>query len=279
MCSRTPERERDVREETRRPSRQRSASQPVTGLDDKTFLSLEVGNDRLAGTAVVCHRLTAPGGGFYGGAALALACSMMEYATGQPTVWCTTQLVSRATLDDVVDLRVLRVIAGRQSTQLRITATVDGRELFTAFGATGRGDPRLNKTFTARLEANPPEESPPVQWFFNSDPEHTYFGVVEFREATVVARIGCEAPPRTFWVRFEGAPTWTAARLAFVADLASTGVIEAANKAAPRKVVWPQPRQHTATWFNFPQRVDSARTPSRSNPFRLRTGHSATMGS
>ena len=39
-------------------------------------------------------------------------------------------------------------------------------------------------------------------------------------------------PARTFWVRFKGAPTWTAARLAFVADLASTGVIEAANKAA-----------------------------------------------
>ena len=112
----------------------------------------------------MCHRLTAPGGGFYGGAALALACSMMEYATGQPTVWCTTQLVSRATLDDVVDLRVARalLLAG-QSTQLRITATVDGRELFTAFGATGRGDPRLNKTFTARLEVNASRREPTRQ--------------------------------------------------------------------------------------------------------------------
>lgn len=204
----------------------------MTGLDDKTFLSLELGDDRLSGIAVVCHRLTAPGGGFYGGAALALACSMMEYATDLPTVWCTAQLVSRATLDDVVDLRS-SVIAGRQTTQLRITATVSGRELFTACGATGAGDPRLSKTFVAMLTVSAPEESPPVKWFFNTDPEHTYFGVVEFREATVLARAGCEPPARAFWVRFKDAPTWTAARLAFVADLASTGIVQAANKAVP----------------------------------------------
>ena len=34
-------------------------------------------------------------------------------------------------------------------------------------------------------------------------------------------------------MRFGGAPTWTAARLAFVADLASTGIAQAVNKVVP----------------------------------------------
>lgn len=204
------------------------------GSIDNTFFSLELGKDRQSGSAVVCHRLMAPGGRLYGGAALALACLMMESATDRATTWCTAQLVGQASLDDVVELQVQEIIAGRQTVQLRVSALVGDRELFTACGATGgAGNHELNGTFVSMPKVSAVADSPPVRWYFDTDPEHTYFGVVEFREASVAPKSGVESPMRALWVRFEGAPSWTAARLAFVADLASTGIVQAANKMAP----------------------------------------------
>ncbi len=46
-----------------------------------------------------------PRGSFYGGAGLALACAMMEHATGRDAVWCTVQFASGARFGDHLELR------------------------------------------------------------------------------------------------------------------------------------------------------------------------------
>src|SRR5438874_11462284 len=98
---------------------------------DQSFLDLVVDGTRDASVEVT-YKLMSPRGSFYGGAGLAIACAMMEQSTERTAVWCTVQFVSGATLGDRLDVRANVVAHGHRTSQVRVSAYTDGREVFTA---------------------------------------------------------------------------------------------------------------------------------------------------
>ena len=101
---------------------------------DRAFLGLVVDGSGLDGGIEITDKLMSPRGSFYGGAGLALACAMMEQATGRDAVWCTVQFASGAAHGDELQLHSDVVAHGHRTSQVRVTARVDGREVFTSVG-------------------------------------------------------------------------------------------------------------------------------------------------
>jgi len=79
-------------------------------------------------------------GALFGGAALGTAIEIMERLTGRPLVWATAQFLEFARPPSIVDLEALEVVRGHKSSQVRVFARVDGKEIFTVVGAVGSRD-------------------------------------------------------------------------------------------------------------------------------------------
>ena len=77
-------------------------------------------------------------GRLFGGAGLAICVAALEATTGRNALWVTTQFVGNADIGDRFDCHVEVLAAGYNTTQSRVTATVDGMIVFTALGATAR---------------------------------------------------------------------------------------------------------------------------------------------
>jgi acyl-CoA thioesterase len=203
---------------------------------DRGFLGLAV-DDRGVGAVEVTYKLMSPRGSFYGGAGLAIACAMMEHATTRSTVWCTVQFVSGAEHGDRLEFRTDVVAHGHRTSQVRVTGSVDGRELLTAVGATGAAGDRITQTFAAMPPVSPVDECAPVPWSFASeasDASTTHFGVTEIREAVVHAGTeGSTTPSMALWARLDGAPAWSPALLSYVADIVPMSIHRALGTRRP----------------------------------------------
>jgi acyl-CoA thioesterase len=203
-------------------------------VNDAEFLGLEFDDAGLDGSAVVTHRLMSPRGAFYGGAGLALACLMMERATGRPTVWCTTQFVSGAAHGDRLAFHADVAAHGHRTSQVRVTARHDGREVFTAVGATGAPGTRTTETFAPAPSVSPIDDSPPVSLAVGVDPATTHFASTDLREAVVKGGAeGMSAPSMALWVRVPGRPSWSPAMLGFVADVVPMAIHRALGRRQP----------------------------------------------
>ena len=77
-------------------------------------------------------------GSLFGGCGLGAAIEVLERVTGRPLVWATAQYLEFARPPDVVELAVEEVVRGHSSSQARVLARVDGREIFTVLAALGR---------------------------------------------------------------------------------------------------------------------------------------------
>jgi acyl-CoA thioesterase len=187
---------------------------------DAEFLGLELYDDGLAGSAVVTHRLMSPRGAFYGGAGLAFACTMMERATERSTVWCTVQFVNGAALGDRLELHTEVVAHGHRTSQARVVARHEGREVFSAIGATGAAGTRVSETFATMPTVSKVEQSAAIAWDFGVDPAMTHFATTELREAVIKgATEGSTAPSMALWLRMHERRSWSPTMLAFVADI------------------------------------------------------------
>jgi acyl-CoA thioesterase len=198
---------------------------------DRRFFALNVTEPGHA-SVVIPKRLLAPGGRLYGGSILALSFAMMEQHSKRPAVWCAAQMVSPAKPKELLMLSCSESRSGRRTAQLRVVATMSDREVFCAVGSTGTRTPHASTTFAAMPAVSPPEDSPPPQWNFDPDPDHTYFGQIDLREASVMSIPGVVSPAMALWARIPRLPTWSAPKLAYVADLASTAIAQAAERAA-----------------------------------------------
>jgi acyl-CoA thioesterase len=199
---------------------------------DAAFLGLD--DDGRDGAVTVTHRLMSPRGSFYGGAGLALACTMMEHATGRSTVWCTVQFVRGAAHHDRLTLHTDVVAHGHRTSQVRVTARLDGEEVFTAVGATGAAGARFTGTFATMPDVSPVDECPPTAWDFGVDPDTTHFGTTEMREAVVRGGTeGAAQPSMALWARVDAAPVWSPALLAFVADVVPMSIHRALGTRQP----------------------------------------------
>lgn len=196
---------------------------------DARLLGLEPSGDRLR--FVLQPHLCRPDGMLYGGTALAAALAAMEVVTGRPALWASTQLVSTAAMDDVVEVDVEPLARGHYVDQVRVTALVGGEVLFAAVGstATGRRD-GLHGLGVTMPAVTSPEDSPArvgTNRWGNEPGGPGHHQILEMRTADLLD--GEAAGRKAMWVRMVDEPTTTAAKLGFLADMVPLAICDAAG--------------------------------------------------
>jgi acyl-CoA thioesterase len=205
-----------------------------SSTDDQEFLGLTLDASGLDGWVDVTYKLMSPRGTFYGGAGLAVACAMMEHVTQRNAVWCTAQFASGAGHGDRLELHTEVVAHGHRTSQVRVTARVEGREVFTSVGSVGTAGGRSSRTFAAMPSVGPPEASARHSWPAEFDREKTHFATTELREAVVHGGTeGSATPSMALWARIDGTPAWTPALLAYVADVVPMSMHRALGTRRP----------------------------------------------
>ncbi|TRW16870.1 acyl-CoA thioesterase domain-containing protein [Glacieibacterium frigidum] len=94
----------------------------------------------------------------FGGAGLAAAVAALEAVTGRPTVWAAAQYLSYARPPSVLDLDVVVPVAGKHSSQARVTGHVEDTEILTVNAALGSRPQALVAGWAAMPAAPPPDE-------------------------------------------------------------------------------------------------------------------------
>jgi acyl-CoA thioesterase-2 len=168
-------------------------------------------------------------GRLFGGAGLAISVAALEATTGRNALWVTTQFVGSADIGDRFDCHVEVLAAGYNTTQGRVTATVDGKIVFAALGATARA---RDDAFGADLGEMPrvvgpdecapwtPEFPIPVETIAARGP----FATAEFREAKT------ETGAVVLWARMHGM-LQDRLTLAYLGDFVPSAVLRAAGRS------------------------------------------------
>ena len=86
---------------------------------------------------------------------------VLEHVTGRPLIWATAQYLEFARPSDVVELEVTEVVRGHATSQARVLARVDGREIFTVVGAAGRRELPWAGEWAVRPDVPGPDASRP----------------------------------------------------------------------------------------------------------------------
>jgi acyl-CoA thioesterase len=193
------------------------------------FLGLEVGASGLDATVVVTDALANPRGTFYGGAAVAVVVALMEAVTERPPLWTTVQFVSTPVRGDRVDLHVDVLAHGARMSQLRVTASKDGAEVFTAFAASGVARDDTVIAFEHMPVVPPPLACEPAVLDVVGDVARSYFAAVDRRVAAEPDALRDTGTHAAFWVRVPGMVV-TAPLLGYFGDVAALGVFRALGR-------------------------------------------------
>jgi acyl-CoA thioesterase len=168
--------------------------------------------------------LTRHDGKLYGGAGIAVMVATMEAETGRDALWTTVQYAGTADLGQRIDCHTEVLASGRRTSQVRMTAVVDGRVVLAAVGATGasRIGP-VEAQIPVMPEVPPPQEC--VGWEptgpgHDGDEPTSWFQIAEMRHVPEAAAI---------WSRMRNG-VQTRATLAFLADMVPSSVVRAAGK-------------------------------------------------
>jgi len=199
-------------------------------MDMTTFLGIEALGQRRYRVPVT-NQLVTPGKFLYGGCGLAAAIQAMEIETGRPLAWATAQFASYASPGDVLELDVEIVAAGRNITQARVRATVEGREVLLAMGALGHGS-HTEGIFEAMPETPAPRDCPRRE--SPAAVADTLFALLEIRLAAGRGWKDLDGTPgasrSSFWVRLPGHTSPTAATLGIVGDGVANGILEVTGR-------------------------------------------------
>ena len=194
------------------PTPRRLVDERFLGLDDEGF--------------VVAPHLSRFDRRLYGGTAIAVSLAAIERATDRDAVWATTQFTSTALTGARIHVRPEVLKAGRRTSQVQVTATDDAGEIvFVALGAAAdpkpdglTGTPEHMPTVTppedGKLTFTPSGPMADVGWHLAS----------ELRTAKVLDHSDQAAGRIALWTRMVDGDPWTAARLAFVADMVPVSV-------------------------------------------------------
>ena len=165
--------------------------------------------------------LTRPDAKLYGGTGAAVTVAVIEAETARDTLWSTVQFVGSADLGERIDCHVEVLAAGRRTSQVRVTATVEERIVLAAIGATGAPREGAIEAHMPTMPAVPsPEECD--GWGGHRGHEQLarrtgWLEVAELRQATESG---------TMWARSRSG-TLTRATIAFLADMVPTSVVRA----------------------------------------------------
>jgi acyl-CoA thioesterase len=103
-----------------------------------TFYGLEPVDEPRRWRMPVVRGLCSGFGALFGGCALGASIEILERVTQRPLVWATAQYLEFVRPPSVVDFEVTEVVRGHASSQARVLARVDEREIFTVVAALGR---------------------------------------------------------------------------------------------------------------------------------------------
>lgn len=192
---------------------------------DERFLGVEDGGEPGRWSFVIGSHLARFDRRLYGGAAIAVSLAAVERVTGRAAVWTTTQFSSTAPMGARVDVHAEVLAAGRRTSQVRVTATHEGDVVFSALGAAADAKPDgLTGTSERMPTVRPPDGGRPA---FAPTGDHAEVGwhtVAELRTAPIVEHPDSGAGRLCLWTRLRDEEPWTAARLAFVADMVPVSV-------------------------------------------------------
>ena len=133
-------------------------------MDALEFYGLVPSEDPRRWRLPVVPNLSSGNGSLFGGAALGASIEALERVTGRPLVWATAQYLAFARPPDVVELEVDEVARGHRSSQARVLARVDGREIFTVVGALGQRELAWSGSWAVRPDV-PSVAASPVRPF------------------------------------------------------------------------------------------------------------------
>lgn len=198
-----------------------------TALDAR-FLGLEDAGAPGRTSFVVDAHLARFDRRLYGGAAIAVSLAAIERATGRGAIWATTQFSSTVPVGTRLDVLAEVLAAGRRTSQVRVTGSAGGEVIFASLGAAADPKPDgLTGTPERRPTVRPPSESRPA---FSPPPGHEHNDRVgwhlaaDLRSTPIVEHPDGADGRLCLWVKMRDGELWTAARLAFVADMVPVSV-------------------------------------------------------
>jgi acyl-CoA thioesterase len=174
-------------------------------------------------------------GKLFGGTAIAVAVALAEVETARPSLWTTVQFIAGdTTLGDRFRCTTEVLAEGRSAAQVRVTAHVDGREVFCALGATAHRKPeRVEATFERFPSVPAPEVAAPFQLpipaALRAEASKALRNI-EMRSAPPLEGSPAPATHLTLWARVPGHPA-TPAVMAYLADMVPLSIARAARRA------------------------------------------------
>jgi acyl-CoA thioesterase len=200
-------------------------------MDALEFYGLVPSEDPRRWRLPVVPSLCSGNGSLFGGAALGASIEALQRVTGRPLVWATAQYLAFARPPHVVELEVDEVARGHRSSQVRVLARVDGREIFTVVGALGQRELAWSGSWALRPEV-PSVAASPVR----PSPQHQRGTIGERLDLRVANARPMETLDGTpgdgrsaLWARLPGIPA-TASALAVVADYVPFGIAQALGR-------------------------------------------------
>jgi acyl-CoA thioesterase len=138
-------------------------------MDSRTFLDLRRSHNPYRWSLPVVPSLCTMGGFLFGGCGLGAAISAMEQTSGRECVWATSQYLSYAKPDEVMDIDVTLAVAGHQITQARAVCHVGNREILTVNAALGHREFAAAGQWEQMPDVRPPEECIEREWRMPAD--------------------------------------------------------------------------------------------------------------
>jgi acyl-CoA thioesterase len=167
-------------------------------------------------------------GKLFGGTGLAVATSLFAREAGRPVLWTNVQFVASADLGDEIDCDVEVLAEGRRTTQLRLTAAVGGRIVFTALGATGLPrDGGLETQVATMPDVPPPDDCAP--WLPRA-PFPAEVGNRGWLDLSEIREVPGLDDGMALWARMLDHPH-SPSSLGFLADMVPSAVVRAAGRA------------------------------------------------
>jgi acyl-CoA thioesterase II len=197
-----------------------------------TFYGLEPTDDPLRWRLPVVRGLCSRFGALFGGCALGASIDILERLTGRPLVWATAQFLEFARPPSVVELAATEVVRGHLSSQARVLARVDGREIFTVVAALGKRELPWAGEWAVRPDVASVADSP------LRDVTPAFAGTLAARLEMRLANArrpeeldGTPSDGRSaLWLRLPPGLDASAATLAIVADYVPFGVAQALGR-------------------------------------------------